>query len=88
MLLDADDLPPAVELRLVARDLRQLVAAILALASAAASEGVPAPVPRRLEQIVNEASGIFGLISDALSWPRRPVRQARMVESRWPSSNG
>src|SRR5260370_28406110 len=34
MLLDADDLPPAVELRLVARDLRQLVAAILALASA------------------------------------------------------
>jgi signal transduction histidine kinase len=55
-------------LQQVAHDLRQPVAAILALASAAESEAdVPAPVLRRLEQISEEASWIFKVIGDLLA---------------------
>jgi len=55
-------------LQQLAHDLRQPVAAILALASAAESEAdVPAPVLRRLEQISEEASWIFRVIGDLLT---------------------
>jgi len=55
-------------LQQVAHDLRQPVAAILALAAAAESEAdVPAPVLRRLEQISEEASWIFRVIGDLLA---------------------
>jgi signal transduction histidine kinase len=69
---DADDssVPASGQglLRQVAHDLRQPVAAILALASAAEAEpDVPVPVLRRLDQISEEASWLFRVIGDLLA---------------------
>jgi signal transduction histidine kinase len=67
---DGSSVPAAGQglLRQVAHDLRQPVAAILALASAAESEpDVPMPVLRRLDQISEEASWIFRVIGDLLA---------------------
>jgi K+-sensing histidine kinase KdpD len=55
-------------LRQVAHDLRQPVAAILALAAAAESvPDVPVPVLRRLDQISEEAGWIFKVIGELLA---------------------
>jgi signal transduction histidine kinase len=60
--------PPSGFVRHAAHDLRQPVAAILALASAAVAEAqTPERMQRRLNQIVNEANWISEIIRDMLA---------------------
>jgi signal transduction histidine kinase len=74
-LTDADPGPGTVQQ--AAHDLRQPIAAVLALASAALADG-PAPgrVQRRLEQIIAEAQWLSTIIQDMLAGPDVPPAPA------------
>jgi signal transduction histidine kinase len=69
--------PRAGTVQQAAHDLRQPVAAVLALASAAlADESVPERVRHRLEQIVTEAHWLSKIIHDMLNGPGVPADAA------------
>ena len=73
----ADAHPRAGTVQQAAHDLRQPVAAVLALASAAlADEPAPEKVRRQLEQIVTEAHWISKVIHDMLNGPGAPADAA------------